>query len=341
MSTLVFGKTRSKMTGLAMRCYLLPGFRKGIISMYVKMYGVDTTEIEFDINKYQSLGDFFSRNLLKDARPLPNLAAVHTPLLSPVDGTLKSFRKLSLTPDGLWVPQIKKATYYVPMLIGLPVMPKAKPGHSFFTATIYLSPKDYHHFHTPCQMKIHSKTHIAGKCLPVAPRFVDRVKNLFCVQERVVLSSTWEGGAMWYTAVAAYNVGDIRLVFDKDARSNKWRTHRLGRRTSYIKNCYGQYQSTTTYSSSDDMIAPDSSDSMFHAEEASTPSTIASPSHQMENKLAERYLEKDGWACDYGAELGEFKLGSTIVLTFEAPDDFQMLTKIGSSVKVNEMIGYV
>ena len=42
-----------------------------------------------------------------------------------------------------------------------------------------------------------------------------------------------------------------------------------------------------------------------------------------------------------GAEMGGFKLGSTIVLVFEAPERFQFKVKAGEHVKVGQALGDV
>ena len=50
-------------------------------------------------------------------------------------------------------------------------------------------------------------------------------------------------------------------------------------------------------------------------------------------------LWKDGVGVKKGEYFGEFNLGSTIVLIFEAPEDFKLsLGGEGSSVKVGEAI---
>ncbi|KAL8431859.1 hypothetical protein ACSSS7_004988 [Eimeria intestinalis] len=45
--------------------------------------------------------------------------------------------------------------------------------------------------------------------------------DIFNVQERVVLSGSWIGGCLHLAAVAACNVGDIRLEKEPDLRTNR------------------------------------------------------------------------------------------------------------------------
>jgi phosphatidylserine decarboxylase len=42
-----------------------------------------------------------------------------------------------------------------------------------------------------------------------------------------------------------------------------------------------------------------------------------------------------------GQELGGFKLGSTIVLIFEAPDSFEFLVENNSKVKMGQLFGKI
>ncbi|CDI84158.1 phosphatidylserine decarboxylase proenzyme, putative [Eimeria acervulina] len=65
---------------------------------------------------------------------------------------------------------------------------------------LHLAPHHYHHFHAPCDF---TQT------------------DIFSVQERVILSGTWIGGGLHVAAVAACNVGDIRLEKEPDLRTNQ------------------------------------------------------------------------------------------------------------------------
>merc|ERR1712096_382175 len=62
-----------------------------------------------------------------------------------------------------------------------------------------------------------------GECLPVFKGLAKRVNDLFTVNERVVLCGSWAMGSMYYTAVAAYNVGDISLDGDERLKTNTLR----------------------------------------------------------------------------------------------------------------------
>ena len=49
----------------------------------------------------------------------------------------------------------------------------------------------------------------------MAPWAARKMPGLFTLNERAVLSGSWEHGFFSFTAVGAYNVGSIRLEVDK------------------------------------------------------------------------------------------------------------------------------
>ena len=56
---------------------------------------------------------------------------------------------------------------------------------------------------------------VAGDLFSVHPGIARIITGLFNHNERVVLSGTWKHGFFSFTAVGAYNVGSIKLKFDK------------------------------------------------------------------------------------------------------------------------------
>ena len=62
--------------------------------------------------------------------------------------------------------------------------------------------------------------------MSVNPGMARWIKELFCHNERVVLTGDWKHGFFSLTAVGATNVGSIRIYFDRVSRSH-W-SPRLG-----------------------------------------------------------------------------------------------------------------
>ncbi len=87
--------------------------------------------------------------------------------------------------------------------------------------TIYLSPGDYHHFHSPTQWGVRSWSHFAGQLLPVNALGVILVPGLFAVNERVCCLGEWEHGFMSYSAVGAFGVGSVHLSWDSTCSTNQ------------------------------------------------------------------------------------------------------------------------
>jgi len=215
-----------------------------------------------------------------------------------------------------------------------------KDGCAFYSAVIYLSPADYHHYHAPVEMEVMQRTHVSGRVLPINPKFVKRYQNLFSVQERLVLKSQWEGDHLFfYTAVAAYNVGDMTLTFDAAAKTNRPalpRTNsRVGRTVQKVSGKIHQdkydFNPFKSAVHSHSYVDYDASLRLLDDKEASTPSTIASLNGHSDDPIPE------GVRLARGEEVGEFKLGSTIVLIFEAPIGMRCRVPFGP-VKLGEAL---
>lgn len=58
-----------------------------------------------------------------------------------------------------------------------------------------------------------------GSLMSVNPGMARWIKELFCHNERVVLTGDWKHGFFSLTAVGATNVGSIRIYFDRVSRA--------------------------------------------------------------------------------------------------------------------------
>ncbi|MEP6833675.1 MAG: archaetidylserine decarboxylase, partial [Gemmatimonas sp.] len=112
-----------------------------VIRWFVRKYRVDMNEAaECDVTRYGSFNEFFTRALKAGLRPI-----AHAALVCPVDGAISQCGPL----DGGQIVQAKGHAYSTTALIGGDASLAAQFADGHF-ATIYLSPRDYHRIHMPC-----------------------------------------------------------------------------------------------------------------------------------------------------------------------------------------------
>lgn len=196
-----------------------------------------------------------------------------------------------------------------------------KPWYTIFTpehqtglyyCVVYLAPGDYHRFHSPTAWVAESRRHFAGELYSVSPYLVKMLPGLFTLNERVVLLGRWRYGFFSFVPVGATNVGSIVINFDKELRTNSLLTDTAA-----------------------DKAAEDA------AQRGEGYSGFAEASY----KAASPVLA--GHAVRRGEEMGGFKLGSTIVLVFEAPAGgkggrgWQWTVEKGQTVKMGQALGHI
>ncbi|XP_051829125.1 phosphatidylserine decarboxylase proenzyme, mitochondrial isoform X1 [Antechinus flavipes] len=306
--------------------------RKPVYSLYIWTFGVNMKEAAVeDLDHYRNLSEFFSRKLKPQARPVCGLHSV----ISPSDGKILNFGQV----QNCEVEQVKGVTYSLESFLGprapaddLPFSRNrngngggngsnngggnssgnlggsngnggqagtatargsfqnqlvTKEGNELYHCVIYLAPGDYHCFHSPTDWRVAHRRHFPGSLMSVNPGVARWIKELFCHNERVVLTGDWKHGFFSLTAVGATNVGSIRIYFDRDLHTNSPR---------YSKGSYNDFSFVT-------------------------------------------HSNKEGIPMRKGEHLGEFNLGSTIVLIFEAPKDFNFHLKPGQKIRFGEALG--
>ncbi|XP_053445974.1 phosphatidylserine decarboxylase proenzyme, mitochondrial isoform X7 [Nycticebus coucang] len=277
----------------------LPHWLRGpVYSLYIWTFGVNMKEAAVeDLHHYRNLSEFFRRKLKPQARPVCGLHSV----ISPSDGKILNFGQVK----NCEVEQVKGVTYSLESFLGprtytedLP-FPAAtscdsfknqlvtREGNELYHCVIYLAPGDYHCFHSPTDWTVSHRRHFPGSLMSVNPGMARWIKELFCHNERVVLTGDWKHGFFSLTAVGATNVGSIRIYFDQDLHTNSPR---------YSKGSYNDFSFVT-------------------------------------------HANKEGIPMRKGEHLGEFNLGSTIVLIFEAPKDFNFQLKAGQKIHFGEALG--
>ncbi|XP_047552870.1 phosphatidylserine decarboxylase proenzyme, mitochondrial isoform X6 [Lutra lutra] len=223
--------------------------RRPVYSLYIWTFGVNMKEAAVeDLHHYRNLSEFFRRKLKPQARPVCGLHSV----ISPSDGKILNFGQVK----NCEVEQVKGVTYSLESFLG----PRTSTDDLSFPP---------------------------GSLMSVNPGMARWIKELFCHNERVVLTGDWKHGFFSLTAVGATNVGSIRIYFDRDLHTNSPR---------YSKGSYNDFSFVT-------------------------------------------HTNKEGIPMRKGEHLGEFNLGSTIVLIFEAPKDFNFKLKAGQKIRFGEALG--
>ncbi|XP_074474566.1 phosphatidylserine decarboxylase proenzyme, mitochondrial isoform X1 [Sebastes fasciatus] len=281
--------------------------RKPIYSLYIWTFGVNMQEAAVeDLHHYRNLGEFFRRRLKPAVRPL----CASSCLISPADGKILHFGQVKNSE----VEQVKGVTYSLENFLGpqkrrgnessssFRDLLLTSPDNDLFHVVVYLAPGDYHCFHSPTDWRVELRRHFPGSLMSVNPGVARLVKELFCLNERVALTGQWQHGFFSLTAVGATNVGSIRVYFDQELQTNAPR---------YSK---GSFQDRS-YVAVDDQVV-----------KAAGEGGVAC-------------VEGEGVVLEKGAAVGEFNLGSTIVLLFEAPKDFSFNLQPGQRIRVGEGLG--
>jgi phosphatidylserine decarboxylase len=175
-----------------------------LIRWFVGKYGVDMSEAaDPDIANYASFNEFFTRALRPGVRPL----AV-ADLVCPVDGAISQFG--AIRHDQIF--QAKGHDYSTTALVGGDASLAAQFQDGHF-ATLYLSPKDYHRIHMPCDGRLLRMIHVPGDLFSVNPTTARGVPGLFARNERVVCVFESQRGPFVLMLVGATIVGSMATVW--------------------------------------------------------------------------------------------------------------------------------
>ena len=159
-----------------------------------------------------------------------------------------------------------------------------KEKTKLYGAIFYLSPGDYHRYHSPCDFAVRSRKHIVGYLYPVKISYIEKTPRVYEDNERLALFGEWRKGFMTQVYVGATNVGSMTLTHEPDLRTN-------------IMTNVGLKKIN-------------------------------------ELEYAKPVLIKKG------DEVGMFKLGSTVVMIFEAPESFQWTITAGEQIKYGQAVGH-
>ncbi|WP_374040970.1 archaetidylserine decarboxylase [Massilia sp. PAMC28688] len=176
-----------------------------LIRWFVQQYGVNMEEAANpDIASYASFNDFFTRPLRAGARPI-----AQADFVSPVDGAISQLGEIK----DHQIFQAKGHEFTTTALVGGDSQLASQFQHGSF-ANLYLSPKDYHRLHMPCDGRLTRMIYVPGALFSVNPTTARGIPGLFARNERVVcVFESPEHGTFVSVLVGATIVGSMATVW--------------------------------------------------------------------------------------------------------------------------------
>ena len=182
-----------------------PWLKNYLIQQAIKSFSIDMSEAEFgDINHYTTFNEFFTRPLKQGVRPVDQS---NSSIVSPADGAVSQAGKI----DNNRLIQAKGVDYSAARLLGSSVEAELFNNGEF--ATIYLSPRDYHRVHMPCDGRLLSARYIPGELFSVNEMTAEGLPNLFARNERLVCHFDSDNGPFVVIFVGAMLVAGIETVW--------------------------------------------------------------------------------------------------------------------------------
>lgn len=175
-----------------------------VIKLFAQKYKVDMREAKLEqYSDYASFNEFFIRELKEGVRPIddnPNT------LCQPADGRISQCGRI----DDELLLQAKGHFFSLSDLLAndQELVDTFKNG-TF--ATTYLSPRDYHRVHMPCDGTLRKMLYVPGELFSVNPFLAEHVPNLFARNERVICVFDTAFGPMVQILVGATITASISM----------------------------------------------------------------------------------------------------------------------------------
>ena len=177
-----------------------------VIKAFAKKYNVDMSEAKKEnFSDYESFNQFFIRELKDDARKINENP---TALCLPADGRVSQIGHI----DDERLLQAKGHFFSLSdLLAGDEELVHTFKNGEF--ATIYLSPRDYHRVHMPCDATLRKMIYVPGDLFSVNPFLAEHVPNLFARNERVICVFDTVFGPMVQILVGATITASMSTVW--------------------------------------------------------------------------------------------------------------------------------
>ncbi len=169
---------------------------------FMGMNSLDFKELDTDLSGHKDISEFFSRSIDLGSRPLSD----HD-LVSPCDGIISEYGNINSKDQTM---KVKGLDYSLNELLKDESLCKSLENGSYIV--IYLSPRNYHRFHTPLSGNVAYFKHIPGYAFPVNKAGLMLAGNVYAKNERVILSINSKDTKLCMAIVGACAVRGIKML---------------------------------------------------------------------------------------------------------------------------------
>lgn len=193
--------TNNKMTSKMLQHIMTSPVSKSFIPSYKQFYGIDTAEVSKSLEEFSSLQSFFTRKLIKEARPIDL-----NEIVSPVDAKIESFGDITVNQQFT----VKGKRYALQDLLGKEEHAKRYENGQFIV--FYLSPADYHRMHSPVDAAVLRQYVLGNRSYPVNQLGLTYGKQPLSHNYRLVTELSSVCGQIAFIKVGAMFVNSIKLT---------------------------------------------------------------------------------------------------------------------------------
>ncbi|KAL1116566.1 hypothetical protein AAG570_005038, partial [Ranatra chinensis] len=296
-------RSLSRVFGWASETYIPVTFRPYVYTSYARVFGVNLDEMSETLDFYNCFGTFFTRRLKEGVRPVDLKKCI----VSPADGTVLNAGKLK----SFNIEQVKGVTYSIKTFLGDITWNKNSVDHHEDTSVNAQYRKD---------AGLRSESWREYK-----NRLVHNTKNELyqCI---VYLAPgdyhRFHSPVDWNVTFRRHFQGELLSVSPRFA---KWipNLFSLNERAVYVGTWEHGYFSMTAVGATNVGSIRVFSDKTLHTNTS---------------KWKDTTHRDCALNCNWfkGEEIGEFRMGSTLVIIFEAPPNFKLNLSPGARVKVGE-----
>lgn len=192
--------THNRMYSNSIRKFTQLKVSKWIIPSFARTFNINEEEMAINLKGYASLNDFFSRKLKEGSRTVSSSVQE---IASPVDGVVKDVGQI--TEDKQF--HVKGKAHSLQTMLGLDSAVERFKNAEY--CVLYLSPKDYHRIHSPCQGNVNKRWALGTYSEPVNAMGLHYGKEPLATNYRLITELTHRDRHVAIIKVGALNVNSV------------------------------------------------------------------------------------------------------------------------------------